>query len=62
MIFPEPDAPNGGYQPLTALKVLREASKVLVKRFYSSAEPTPDELADFANAVMIANSVEEANP
>jgi hypothetical protein len=58
MDFPEPDAPNGGYKAITALKCLRDASKVIEKHLMAGTQPGVDELSDFVNAIIIANGVE----
>ncbi len=58
MDFPEPDGPNGGYQPMTALRVLRKAAKVIERHMLKGTEPTADDTSDFINAVICSNSVE----
>jgi len=59
MTFPEPDLPDGSYKPITALKCLREASKVIERQLLNGMVPSTDDVSDFANAIIISNSVRE---
>ena len=57
-MIPEPDE-NGVYQPLPALRYLRESSKPVLKSLLTGQSLTNDEVDAFTNAIMIANSVIE---